>query len=221
MSSRTYTYLAALDGVIIGFFFIRMLFFEHSRTVRNDVVQGVLVGVGLAFITVQILGRIKATKVNGWTTMFGCGEPSNGFLFRAACAQTFPGPVNVPQEAMYWTTDIDGVGHMLSGEHDYVIHFPAGQLPPNNAFWSLTMGDDHNRFVPNPMNRFSVSDRSGLVPNADGSVDIYIQNAAPAGHEFNWLPAPAGKFILWLRAYEPGQAILNGEYHVPPVVKVK
>ena len=217
MSSRTYTYLAALDGVIIGFFFIRMIFFEHSRTVRNDVVQGVLVGVGLAFITVQILGRIKATKVNGWTTMFGCGKPGNGFLFRAACAQTFPGPVNVPQEAMYWTTDIDGVGHMLSGEHDYVIHFPAGQLPPNNAFWSLTMGDDHNRFVPNPMNRFSVSDRSGLVPNTDGSVEIYIQNAAPAGHESNWLPAPAGKFILWLRVYQPGEAILNGTYRVPPV----
>ena len=217
MSSRTYTYLAALDGVIIGFFFIRMLFFDHSRTVRNDVVQGVLVGVGLAFITVQILGRIKATKVNGWTTMFGCGKPGNGFLFRAACAQTFPGPVNVPQEAMYWTTDIDGVGHMLSGEHDYVIHFPAGQLPPNNAFWSLTMGDDHNRFVPNPMNRFSVSDRSGLVPNTDGSVEIYIQNAAPAGHESNWLPAPAGKFILWLRVYQPGEAILNGTYRVPPV----
>jgi len=217
MSSRTYTYLAALDSVIIGYFFIRMFFFENSRTVRNDVVQGILIGIGLAFITVQILGRIKATKVNGWNTMFGCGEPGNGFLFRAACAQIFPGPINVPQEAMYWTTDVDGVGHMLSGEHDYVIHFPAGQLPPNNAFWSLTMGDNHNRFVPNPMNRFSVSDRSGLVPNTDGSVEIYIQNAAPAGHESNWLPAPAGKFILWLRVYQPGETILNGTYKVPPV----
>jgi hypothetical protein len=221
MSSRTYTYLAAFDGVIIGYFFIRMFFFESLRTVRNDVVQGILIGIGLAFITTQILGRIKATKVNGWTTMFGCGEPGNGFLFRAACAQTFPGPVNVPQEAMYWTTDVDGAGHLLSGEHDYIMHFPVGQHPPNNAFWSLTMGDDHNRFVPNPVNRYSVSDRSGLVPNADGSLDIYIQNAAPAGHESNWLPAPAGKFILWLRVYLPGPAILNGEYHVPPVVKVK
>ena len=188
-----------------------------TRTVRNDVIQGILLGAGMAFATLPIIARVYVTKVNGWTTVFGCGEPGNGFLFRAACAQTFPGPVNVPQEAMYWTTDIDGVGHMLSGEHDYVMHFPAGQLPPNNAFWSLTMGDDHNRFVPNPMNRFSVSDRSGLVPNTDGSVEIYIQNAAPAGHESNWLPAPAGKFILWLRVYQPGEAILNGTYRVPPM----
>ncbi len=77
-------------------------------------------------------------------------------------------------------------------------------LPPNNAFWSLTMGDARNHFVANPLNRYSVSDRSGLVPNADGSVDIYIQNTAPAGHESNWLPAPSGNFILWLRVYIPG-----------------
>jgi hypothetical protein len=120
---------------------------------------------------------------------------------------------------MYWTTNVDGAGHLLSGEHEYTMHFPAGQLPPNNAFWSLTMGDDHNRFVPNSINRYSVSDRSGLVPNADGSVDIYIRNAAPAGHESNWLPAPAGRFILWLRAYQPGSAILNGSYKVPPVIE--
>ncbi|MGN6810485.1 MAG: DUF1214 domain-containing protein, partial [Thermomicrobiales bacterium] len=66
-----------------------------------------------------------------------------------------------------------------------------------------------------------VSDRSGLVPNADGSVDIYVQNSALAGHEANWLPAPTGKFILWLRVYVPGQAILDGKYRVPPVAKVR
>jgi hypothetical protein len=221
MNRRTYTYLAALDGLIIVYFLINSFILNpSSRNVRNDVIQGILIGVGLAFITVQILGMIKTTKVNGWTTMFGCGEPGNGFLFRAACAWVFPGPINAPEEAMYWTTDVDGAGHLLSGEHDYVMHFPDGQLPPNNAFWSLTMGDENNRFVANPLNRYSVSDRSGLVPNADGSVDIYIQNAAPAGHESNWLPAPAGKFILWLRAYQPGPAILDGSYQVPPVVEV-
>lgn len=72
--------------------------------------------------------------------------------------------------------------------HDYMMHFPPGGLPPNDAFWSLTMGDAKNRFVANPINRYSVSDRSGLVPNADGSVDIYSQNTAPVGHESNWLP---------------------------------
>jgi hypothetical protein len=142
-------------------------------------------------------------------------------LLRAAHAQLFPGPVNVPQEAMYWWTNTDGAGHALSGVHDYVMHFPAGQLPPNNAFWSITMGDARNHFVANPINRYSVSDRSGLAQNLDGSVDIFIQNAALAGHASNWLPAPSGKFILWLRVYIPGEAILDGEYTVPPVAQVR
>jgi len=183
-------------------------------------VQGILVGAALAFITVLlILPHFYVTRVNGWTTMFGCGEPGRGLLLRAACNVTFMGPVNVSQEAMYWTTSTDGAGHKLSGAHDYMLSFAAGQLPPNNAFWSLTMGDARNRFVPNPINRYSVSDRSGLVPNADGSVDIYIQQTAPAGHESNWLPAPTGAFILWLRVYLPGQTILDREYTMPAVVQ--
>jgi hypothetical protein len=224
MSSRISAYLLVINSLIVGFFIIYSFIFGHffseSRTVRNDVVQGILIGFGLAFITAQIFARLKATRVNGWITMLGCGVSGNGMLMRAACAQIFPGPVNVPQEAMYWTTSGDGAGHALSGEHDYIMHFPAGGLPPNDAFWSLTMGDAKNRFVVNPIKRYSVSDRSGLAQNTDGSVDIYIQNTAPAGHESNWLPAPAGKFILWLRVYIPGTAILEGEYEVPPVVKV-
>ncbi len=196
--------------------------FGPKRTVLLDVIQGILIGAGLAFITVLvILPNVYVTKVNGWTTMFGCGQPGNGILLRAACGYIFLGPINVPQEAMYWTTKVDGAGQKLSGEHDYILHFPPGGLPPNKAFWSLTMGDAKNHFVPNPISRYSVSDRSSLVPNADGSVDIYIQNTVPAGHESNWLPAPSGDFILWLRAYLPGQMILDGKYQVPPVVEVK
>ena len=221
MSARTYSYLTVLIAGVISWFFINSAFSPNPRTLFQDVVQGFFVGFGLAFITLQILGRIKVTMVNGWTTMFRCGEPGNDFLFRAACALRFPGPINAPQEAMYWTTDVDGAGHVLSGEHVYTMHFQAGQLPPNKAFWSLTMGFDNNRFVPNPINRYSVGDRSGLVPNADGSVDIFIQNLAPAVHESNWLPAPVGKFVLWLRVYQPGPAILSGEYHVPPVIETR
>ncbi len=190
------------------------------RTIFSDIVQGIIIGGVLAFITAQIFMNAYVTKVNGWITIFGCGEPGNGMLFKAACANKLPA-VNVPQEAVYWTTKADGAGQQLFGAHDYIMHFPAGGLPPNNAFWSLTMGDAQNHFVPNPINRYSVSDRTGLVPNADGSVDIYIQNAAPTGHESNWLPAPAGNFILWLRVFLPGQTILDGEYNVSPVVEVK
>jgi hypothetical protein len=222
MSDRRYAFLTALIGVICGYVIIRHLFFSaNSMSVRNDVVQGFFVGFGLAVVTIEIYARIKVTKVNGWVTLFGCGLPSNGMLTRAACARIFPGPVNAPQEAMYWRTYEDGAGHTLSGERNYLMHFPAGGLPPNNAFWSLTMGDAKNHFVPNPIQRYSVSDRSGLAQNPDGSVDIYIQNAAPSGHESNWLPAPSGSFILWLRVYMPGQAILDGKYQAPPVVEVK
>lgn len=191
------------------------------RSIRADVFQGILAGGVLGFYTAQGFARIKATKINGWITMFGCSEPGNGMLFRAACTLTFPGPVNVPQEAMYWMTSKDSAGHGLNGRHGYMMHFPPGGLPPNEAFWSLTMGDAKNRFVANPINRYSVSERSGLVPNADGSVDIYIQNTAPGGHESNWLPAPAGKFILWLRVYVPGADILDSMYKVPPIIEVK
>jgi hypothetical protein len=219
--NRTLSYFAAFIGSLCVYFIIHLFFSTHVRTVRSDVIQGFLIGYGLAFASAQAYARIKAVKVNGWVTMFGLGKPGNGMFLRAAHAQLFPGPVNVPEEAMYWWTNADGAGRTLIGRHDYVMHFPAGQLPPNDAFWSLTMATARNRFVPNLIKRYSVSDRSGLLPNADGSIDIYIRNAARADHGTNWLPAPSGKFLLWLRVYQPGQAILNGEYTVPPVVKVK
>ena len=59
----------------------------------------------------------------------------------------------------------------------------------------------------------------GLAPNADGSVDVYIQRTSPVGHESNWLPAPSDKFSLWLRVYLPGRVILDGRYPVPPVAQ--
>ena len=217
--SKLTTYLATLVGIVCVYFIARLVFFPRPRTVSSDLIQGALIGFGLAFVSAQIYARIKARKVNGWITMYGLGEPRNGMFLRAAHAQLFLGPVNTSQEAMYWWTNTDGAGHTLSGMHDYVMHFPPGQLPPNHAFWSITMGDARNHFVANPINRYSVSDRTGLAQNPDGSVDIYIQKAAPAGHESNWLPAPSGNFILWLRVYIPGEAILHGQYTVPPVVE--
>src|SRR4051794_35937347 len=196
----------------------------RKLTVVLVVVAGVLVGAVLALGTaiVLITTQVPAmqTTVNGWSITLTCGEPSNGILLKAACALALPA-VNLSQEAAYFTTTVDGAGHTLTGAHDYLLHFPPGGLPPNNAFWSLTMTDPQGRMVANPSNRYSVGDRSGLVPNADGSIDIYIRNTAPAGHEANWLPAPSGDFKLWLRAYQPGAAILNGTYHVPPVMEAQ
>lgn len=218
VSRRRSALLATLVGAVCVYAIVRLVT-APARPVRTDVIQGVLVGIGLAVVTVEVLSRVKAVKVNGWITMPECGVPGNGVLMRATCTWMFPGPVNVPEEAMYWTTQVDGAGRRLTGLRTYVIHFPAGGLPPNDAFWSLTMGDARNRFVPNAIRRYSVSDRSGLAANTDGSVDVYIQRAAPVGHESNWLPAPTGTFTLWLRVYLPDRIVLEGEYAVPPVAQ--
>jgi hypothetical protein len=190
----------------------------------SHVVQAIIVGAVLAFLTAQVIMNavVKAmtTTVNGWSTTMKAGQPGNGLLLRAACARILPA-VNVVQEAAYWTTTVDSAGRTLRGQRDYVLQFPAGQLPPNEAFWSLTMTDVVGYMVKNPIDRYSVGSRSGLVPNADGSIDIYLQRTAPPGHESNWLPAPAGNFKLMLRAYLPGRAVLDGEYHVPPVKRVR
>lgn len=199
----------------------------HGKTTFRtiiSIVQGIIVGGVLAVITTFVLIGVEEysiqTTVNGWRSTLQCNLPGNGILLRAACASILP-IANVPQEAMYWTATKDSLRQTLNGQHDYVLHFPPGGTPPNAAFWSLTMTDIQSHMLANPINRYSVSDRSGLVPNADGSIDIYIQSTAPAGHEFNWLPAPTGNFKLWLRVYLPGAAILAGIYTVPPVVEVK
>ena len=190
----------------------------------TGVVQGIILGAVLAFITANLIlnavARAMQTTVNGWSTNLKCSQPGNGILQRAACAKVLPA-VNVAREAAYWTTTVDGAGKTLNGHHDYVLHFPAGQLPPNDAFWSLTMTDVQGYMVKTPSDRHSVGDRSNLVQNADGSTDIHIQNTTAEGHESNRLPAPTGNFKLWLRAYLPGKAILDGEYHLPPAVRVR
>src|SRR6266568_2061552 len=106
------------------------------------------------------------------------------------------------------------------GEVVYRLHFPPGQLPPNDAFWSLTATDTVGYIVSNPIGRSSVDDHSGLVTNADGSVDILLQSQEPSGPAQNWLPIPTGRFKLMLRAYLPGVPIVDGSYELPPVVQV-
>src|SRR5271157_4519992 len=198
-------------------------FARHRKTIAIAVL-GIVVGAVLGFVgaglTITAQWNAMQTTVNGWSTTPECGEIGNNILVQAACAEHLPF-VNLPQEATYWRATVDGGGHALNGQHDYILYFPPGGLPPNDAFWSVTMNTAKGLFfVNNSINRYEVSDRSGLVLNANGSLDIYIQNTPPAGHESNWLPAPTGDFLLFLRVYLPGPAILNGSYKVPPVIEV-
>jgi hypothetical protein len=183
------------------------------------VMGAVLASFGLGGTLIYIEAHTMQTTVNGWDTTLNYGKWDGNILVRAAFSQVLPGG-NVAEEAVYWTTTVDSTGSRLNGTHDYILHFPAGGLPPNNAFWSLTMTDLTNHMVNNSINRYNVGTYSNLTPNSDGSMDIYLQDTPPSGNESNWLPAPSGNFKLWLRAYLPGPAILNGTYQVPPVVEV-
>jgi len=194
-----------------------------SWVASSGVVQGVIIGATLAFLTTLLLlaavARAETTTGNGWSSIRRAGQPDNGLLVRAALQKALP-VVNVFEEAAYWTTSVDSAGNKLSGDLAYRLHFPLGQLPPNDAFWSLTATDTVGYMVSSPTGRSSVDDHSGLVTEPDGSVDILLASQAPSGHAGNWLPTPPGRFNLMLRAYLPGAAILDGSYVVPPLTRV-
>jgi len=190
---------------------------------QSGVVQGVIIGATLAFLTailvMNLVRRRITTTVNGWDSIRVCGRPDNGILVRAACAKALPA-VNLFEEAAYWTTTVDATGRRLSRRSQYVMRFPPGQLPPNRAFWSLTVTDVVGYMVKTPAGRSSVHDGSGLTARADGVIEIRIQRTPPERDPQNWLPAPPGAFKLTLRAYLPGPAVLDDTYRVPPVVRV-
>ena len=111
-------------------------------------------------------------------------------------------------------------GKPLDGANNYTIHFDKGQMPPVEAFWSITLYDNDGFQVANPLNRFAVSSWMPFKYNPDGSLDLYFQNESPgADKEANWLPAPKGPFNLTMRLYAPKSDALTGKWNPPPVVK--
>jgi hypothetical protein len=189
---------------------------------HSGVVQGVIIGLVFAYLTTVLVlnavAKTETTTVNGWSALRRAGHPGNGILVRAALQKALP-VVNVFEEAAYWTASSDDKGERLTGGHAYRIHFPAGELPPNDAFWSLTATDAGGYMVDGSSGRPSVDSHSGLVTNADGSVDILVQQKRPSSGARNWLATPPGRFKLMLRAYLPGPSIVNSDYQVPPVVE--
>src|SRR5439155_21399206 len=106
MSDRTYALFMTLIGAVCGYVVIIRFFSADSLTLRNALIQGFFVGYGLALVTIEILARIKVARINGWATGFVCGLPGNGMFTRPAHNRIFPGPINVPQEATDWKTDL-------------------------------------------------------------------------------------------------------------------
>src|ERR1700693_1560266 len=102
----------------------------------------------------------------------------NYYLKRAAVALVGLG-ANQPEDAIYPLNFADADGKPLAGKHKYVLHFDKDEMPPVNAFWSVTMYDEEGFQVANPINRFAIGDRDELKYNPDGSLDLYLQNESP------------------------------------------
>jgi len=126
---------------------------------------------------------------------------------------------NHAYEAAYPMVHVDGDGERLTGARSYTLRFD--ELPPVDAFWSLTMYDTPDYFlVDNPIDRYSVGDRTpGLSYGPDGSLTIAIHHEQPTNEVelANWLPAPEGEFRPVLRLYQPRAAVLDGSYQIPPI----
>ncbi|HXX52813.1 MAG TPA: DUF1254 domain-containing protein [Xanthobacteraceae bacterium] len=162
-----------------------------------------------------------ARVVNGWSmntdTM---GVYGNYYLKRAIVAQLGLG-ANLPEDAVYPTNLADESGKPLDGSNKYKLHFEKTDLPPVDAFWSITVYDSEGFQAPNPFNRFAVSSWMPFKYNADGSLDLYFQNENPgADKEANWLPAPKDAFNLLMRLYAPRLEALTGKWNPPPITRV-
>jgi hypothetical protein len=160
-----------------------------------------------------------AKVVNGWQmhtdTM---GVYGNSYLKRAVIAVIGLG-ANQVDDAIYPMNVADADGKPMDGNNDYVLHFSKAELPPVDAFWSITMYDGAGYQAANSLNRFAIGDRDALKYNADGSLDIYMQNASPgADKEANWLPAPKGPLGITMRLYAPRPEVADGRW-VPPAIK--
>jgi hypothetical protein len=191
----------------------------------DPAVQKGLQGVPKAGIE-KIMAHFKTAgkDINGWLFSTKTGLYGTDYLQRALITAIGLG-ANRPQDAVYPTSEVDAEGKPYDGANKYVMHFAKGQVPPVRAFWSLTMYDGQYFFVPNPLNRYTLSSRSKFNYNKDGSLDLYIQKDSPGkDKEANWLPAPAGKFILMLRLYWPREkppSIIDGTWKPPAVKRVQ
>jgi hypothetical protein len=166
----------------------------------------------------------KQPTTNGWLYFTdGVGNFGTDYLTRGMACLLGPG-WNRPSDAIYPLTLKDADKKSYDGsKHSYIMHFEKGQLPPisGNGFWSLTLYDKSMFFVPNAIDRYTLSQRDTLITNKDGSIDIYIQAETPGKEKAaNWLPAPKGEFVMVLRLYGPSHkapSILDGSWEPPPV----
>lgn len=161
-----------------------------------------------------------APVVNGWIMSTDTmGVYGDYYLKRAIVAMIGLG-ANQPEDAVYPVNVADADGEPLNGDHDYIVHFTQQELPPVDAFWSVTMYDAQGFQAANAINRFAIGDRDPLTFNQDGSLDLYLQHEDPGDEKrTNWLPAPRGALGVTLRLYAPRQPVLQGHWAPPSITR--
>lgn len=181
--------------------------------------QAIQDGMADAWRDLDALGqRVAAGEVTSGDLVGSRAYLKNNYLYRmrATVAGIWG---NAKEEAIYPVYYIDASGERLDGSRRYALRFAPGQLPPVNAFWSLTMYELPSRMlVPNALGRYLIN--SAMLPDlkrdADGGITLHVQHRSPGpGMEANWLPAPSGPFVAALRLYWPKPAALNGQWKEP------
>jgi hypothetical protein len=158
-----------------------------------------------------------STTVNGWSVIYGVGPVIKNPVLRAL-TNRFGVGFHIAQEALYFMRMTGPDGKPLSGVNRYRLRFAAGNFPPVDAFWTLSLMKPDSLSFENPMHRYSIAGHTkGLVFDPDGSLDIAIQHEQPASGPANWLPAPPDAFRLTLRMYEPKDSAVDGTYKLPQV----
>lgn len=164
--------------------------------------------------------RRLGVDVGGWTTNFSGGVFGDDYLLRAAVAKDQIG-VSVREEAIYPIGRTDADGEPLHGDRRYRIHMPADNLPGVKGFWSITLYDDNGFMVANPIDRYSIGDRTkGLVTTAKGDLVIALQSSPPSEADVNWLPTPKAPFYMMMRLYIPDGTVLDGSWQPPAIVRL-
>ena len=197
--------------------------FDATRFSAEEV-AAIEAGVAEARIAARKGGLSGAGFTDGWSYPSArLGDFAQDYGLRASVAVSGLAALP-PAEAMYMRAEGDLKGALFDGNKAWRLHFPADGHLPVNSFWSLSLyeatPDGQFFFTDNPLARYAIGDRTqGLVTGADGSLDIWIGHADPGGERTaNWLPAPAGPFALFMRAYLPKTQLLEGGYRLPPVV---
>lgn len=179
------------------------------------------------FKTALDANRRDIPRVNGWVPFRLPRSFGTSYRFRAGAAANSGGIFGLEAaEATYFFGLSDERDEGFGQGRHYRLRLPNGSLPAD-AFWSITLYELHpegHYLTPNPINRYAITDRTpGLVRNADGSLDIFIQPTPPQAAEqrANWLPSPRERrFVMNARVYQPSAEVLQPSWAMPVVQRV-